>query len=76
MHKYQLVLWDMIYQGKHTGGLGVRRVTFNRALLGKWMWRFAIECNRLWQQVIVAKYDVEWGNWWTGRVGWPHGRAL
>ena len=53
-----------------------RSVTFNRTLLGKWMWWFAIECDRLWRRVIVSEYVVEWGNWWTGRVVWTYGRAL
>jgi hypothetical protein len=46
------------------GGLGIRRVAVtNRALLGKWMWRFGREENHLWRRVIVAKYGLEGGGW-------------
>ncbi|WJZ97788.1 hypothetical protein VitviT2T_016367, partial [Vitis vinifera] len=37
--------------------------TFNRALLGKWVWRFAIERKALWNQVITRKYGEERGGW-------------
>ena len=49
---------------------------FNKALLGKWLWHFALEQDRLWRRVIVAKYGVDWGNWWTGRVSCSHGWGL
>ena len=39
------------------GGLGIRNVvSFNQALLGKWMWRFGHEVTHLWQRVISTKY--------------------
>jgi len=31
---------------------------FNKALLGKWLWRFGHEENSLWRQVIVMKYGI------------------
>ncbi|RVW86989.1 hypothetical protein CK203_043512 [Vitis vinifera] len=37
------------WRGKNKGGLGLRRIaTLNRALLGKWIWRFACEKNNFW----------------------------
>jgi hypothetical protein len=41
------------------GGLGVRDlVIFNKALLGKWLWRFGVEDSKFWRRVFVAKYGV------------------
>ena len=43
------------------GGLGIRKLTtFNKALLGKWLWRFGIEENRLWRRVVAGKFGEEW----------------
>jgi hypothetical protein len=38
-------------------------VPFNKALLGKWHWRFANEKNALWREVIVSKYGSGRGDW-------------
>ena len=39
------------------GGLGIRSVvSFNQALLGKWLWRYGHEVTHLWWQVISTKY--------------------
>ncbi|RVW38225.1 putative ribonuclease H protein [Vitis vinifera] len=49
---------------KSKGGLGLRKLVFlNKALLGKWVWRFAIDRDDLWKQVIVAKYGQEGLGW-------------
>ena len=45
------------------GGLGVRKLTiFNKALLGKWLWRFGVEETRLWRRVVALKFGEEWGD--------------
>ena len=47
---------------KMKGGLVFRNLsTFNKALLGKWSWRYVIERDPLWKQVIVGKYGQEDG---------------
>ncbi|RVX08662.1 Polyribonucleotide nucleotidyltransferase 2, mitochondrial [Vitis vinifera] len=46
------------------GGLGLRKIAIlNRALLGKWIWRFACEKDNLWKQVITTKYGQEDHGW-------------
>ncbi|KAF5948153.1 hypothetical protein HYC85_014110 [Camellia sinensis] len=56
-------------------GLGVL-VTFNRALLGKWLWRFAWEPKQLWRRVVVGKYGLVRGDWGSGDVIGSHGCGL
>ncbi|RVX18628.1 putative ribonuclease H protein [Vitis vinifera] len=59
---------------KHKGGLGLRRIaTLNRALLGKWIWRFACEKNNFWNQVITTKYGQEDYGWRPKKVRRPAG---
>jgi hypothetical protein len=42
--KYHLVSWAKVCTPISKGGLGIRNlVLFNRALLGKWLWRFGRE---------------------------------
>ncbi|RVW30165.1 hypothetical protein CK203_083237 [Vitis vinifera] len=55
---------------EHKGGLGLRRIaTLNRALLGKWIWRFACEKNNFWNQVITTKYGQEDYGWRPKKLG-------
>ena len=57
--------------------LGFRQlIPFNRALLGKWLWRFGIEETHLWRQVLVAKYGVDNGGWITNRPRVSHGCSV
>ena len=60
--KIHLINWDLVCQSKEKGGLGIRNLTnFNRALLGKWCWRFSTEDNSMWRSVIILKYGLEDG---------------
>ena len=39
-----LVKWSYVYKDKKLGGLGIRVLSsLNKALLGKWCWKFALE---------------------------------
>ena len=56
--KVHLVKWDVVCIEKFNGGLGLRRIaTLNRALLGKWIWRFACEKDNLWK---YGQEDYGW----------------
>ncbi|RVW90151.1 Transposon TX1 uncharacterized 149 kDa protein [Vitis vinifera] len=58
--KTHLVKWSVVCTDMRQGGLGIRSlVALNKALLGKWDWKFAIERNSLWKQVIIDKYGEE-----------------
>ncbi|RVX23694.1 hypothetical protein CK203_000525 [Vitis vinifera] len=51
---------------KEKGGLGMRRIdSLNKALLGKWVWRFAVEKDNLWRLMIGVKYGQEEFGWKT-----------
>ena len=76
-NKPSLVRWDTVCSPIDKGGLGIRKlVPFNRALLGKWLWRFGREENRLWRQVMAARYGAVGGGWCTRQVRGPHGCGL
>ena len=60
--KIHLVKWASVHAPISSGGLGIRKLSlFNQALLGKWLWRFGIEKDALWRQVIESKYGSLWG---------------
>jgi hypothetical protein len=72
--KFHLVNWSQVCQPIHLGGLGIRNLRiFNKALLGKWLWRFGNEREALWRQVIVAKYGILMGGGLLGRLLVPMG---
>ena len=72
--KHHLVDWDKVCTPKEKGGFGVRSMTlFNKALLGKWLWRFGLEEHQLWRCVLVAKYGVDLGGWRTSYIRGPYG---
>ena len=45
-----------------------RRKEHNKALLGKWLWRFGIEETRLWRRVVTLKFGEKWRGW-TSKLG-------
>jgi hypothetical protein len=69
--------WDTVCSPVSQGGLGVRKlVPFNRALLDKWLWRFGVEDNRLWNRVLVERHGAGCGDWSTGWTRDSHGCGL
>uniref|UniRef100_A0A2N9EUU7 Reverse transcriptase domain-containing protein n=1 Tax=Fagus sylvatica TaxID=28930 RepID=A0A2N9EUU7_FAGSY len=76
-HKFHLVNWHQTCTPLHSGGLGIRDVAiFNKALLGKWLWRYSMEPTSLWRQVIDSKYGSQGNFWCSNRVNSPHGVSL
>ncbi|RVX07796.1 putative ribonuclease H protein [Vitis vinifera] len=62
--KIHLVKWELVCLEKDNGGLGVKSLSIlNKALLCKWSWRFAMEREAFWNQVIRGKYGEEQGGW-------------
>ena len=65
--KPHLVKWATVCTDKKVGGLGVRGLhKLNKALLGKWIWRFANERNSLWREAIRRKFGETQGGWCSG----------
>jgi hypothetical protein len=76
-HKFHLVNWHQTCSPLHSGGLGIRDVAiFNKALLGKWLWRYSMDPTSLWRQVIDSKYGSQGNFWCSNRVNSPHGVSL
>ena len=70
--KVHLVGWDKVCAPKANGGLGIRKLTtFNRALLGKWLWRFGVEETCLWRRVVALKFgeELRGGGGWSSKLG-------
>ena len=69
-----LVNWSAVCANMRQGGLGISSlVALNKTMLGKWSWKFAIERNSLWKQVIIDKYGVEDGGWCSREVRGAYG---
>ena len=65
---YNLVKWMMVQHSKRYGGLGVRNLkVHNNSLLTKWLWRYNLEDQALWKELIQHKYGQE-DQWWSKEV--------
>ncbi|CAN0921774.1 Transposon TX1 uncharacterized 149 kDa protein [Linum grandiflorum] len=70
--------WDVVKTSKQLGGLGVQDMKIlNSALLGKWVWRYAVERSAWWRGLIVdkcgegvSKWQPVWGLRSAGRSVW------
>jgi hypothetical protein len=63
-----ILAYDLFFKG--FGGLGVRNmVMFNKALMGKWLWRYALERDALWRKVVDFKYGSMRGGCCSKEVG-------
>lgn len=61
--KVAWVKWKECCNLKAKGGLGIKNIEkFNKALVGKWMWRVLNEKDELWVKLLEAKYGrgEEW----------------
>ncbi|RVX21544.1 putative ribonuclease H protein [Vitis vinifera] len=69
-----LVRWEAVCKPRIIGGLGIGKIPLrNRALLGKWLWRFPRESTSLWHQVILSIYGTHSNGWDANtKVRWSH----
>jgi hypothetical protein len=75
--KFHLVNWPKVCSPIREGGLGIRNLRcFNRALLGKWLWRYASEPEACWRKVVEAKYGSESRGWRSHVRAGPHRMGL
>jgi hypothetical protein len=75
--KMPLVSWNKVCTPIAQGGLGVKDlISFNKALLGKWLWRFGVESLNFWRRVMLAKYGVKDRGCSTRPVRGSHGCNL
>ena len=75
--KTHLVGWDKVCAPLENDGLRVRKLTtFNKALLGKWLWWFGFEETRFWRRVVALKFGKEWEGWTSKLNRGVHGCGL
>jgi len=78
--KYHLVGWREVCVPIPSGGLGICDLAlFNQGLLGKWLWRFAMERDALWGRVVVARYGSVWAgalSLYRGLMEFAFGKVL
>jgi hypothetical protein len=74
---FYLANWDHICTPYSNGGLNIRNLRrFNEGLLGKWLWRFGMEREAFWRQVVMVKYGSLEGGWTSKMPTGPYGVGL
>ncbi|RVW63478.1 putative mitochondrial protein [Vitis vinifera] len=69
-----LSMWDRVEERMEEG---IQKIDLlNKALLGKWIWRFALEKEILWKKVIGVKYGYEGFGWRTNEARGTFGVGL
>ncbi|CAN1332114.1 Putative ribonuclease H protein At1g65750 [Linum perenne] len=64
INKIHWIDWNTVKTGKARGGLGVHDLkTLNLALLSKWSWRYSVEKNAWWRELLVSKCGVGRSDW-------------
>ncbi|KAE8655648.1 hypothetical protein F3Y22_tig00117021pilonHSYRG00103 [Hibiscus syriacus] len=54
------VNWGLVCKPRRLGGLGIPNLAIlNRALLGKWVWKFASEKNSWWKRVVCCVNNLD-----------------
>ena len=76
-HKFHLVNWKQVCSLVPHGGLGIRNMLlFNKALLGKWLWRYVSETDSLWHRVVDCKYGSQRRGWCSNQTRGPYRVSL
>jgi len=72
--KYHLASWPKDFSRISEGGSGAENLhLFNRALLGKWLWRYMHEREDLRRVIVDSKYGSSWGGWCSNEVHGSYG---
>ncbi len=72
-----MVNWAKVCEPIQNGGLGVKTFRiFNKSLLGKWLWRYGIDREAFWWQVVEVKYMSLWGGLCTKEIRGAYGVGL
>lgn len=75
--KYHLIKWAIVCFKLKEGGIGIKDLgIFNKAFMGKWLWRFLTEREALWHKVIVSKYGIGSHPWYPNAVRGSYGVSV
>ena len=59
--KFHLLHLKHVCEPLNNGGIGIRNfAVFNKAILRKWLWRYASKSESFWRKVIDKKYCSMW----------------